>query len=136
MIYYFKSMLKYWKTTIKIIIKSILPRSEMSEITVDDLFDRINSNLPPLLIDIRSAQEFNEGYGHIPNAKSIPFMEFSPNSEDLQPFKEKEIVTICPGGGLSLIAVDILVDADFKDVKSLKGGMDLWHKNGYPLTTE
>jgi rhodanese-related sulfurtransferase len=28
----------------------------------------------------------------------------------------------------------MLRDAGFKDVKSLKGGTDLWHKKGYPVT--
>jgi hypothetical protein len=32
---------------------------EESEITVDELLDHINSNEPPLVIDIRSAKEFN-----------------------------------------------------------------------------
>jgi rhodanese-related sulfurtransferase len=108
---------------------------DWSEITVDDLFDRINSIKPPLILEIRSAQEFNEADGHIPNSKSIPILELSSNIEDLQPFKDEEIVTICPGGGLSLVAVDILVDAGFKDVKSLQGGLDLWKEKGYPLAT-
>ena len=109
-------------------------RSEWSEITVDDLFDRVNSCQPPLLIDVRSAEEFYGGYGHIPNARLIPILELESNLEDLDSFKEKEIVTMCPGGGMSLVAVDILTEAGFKDVKSLKGGTDLWHKSGYPTT--
>jgi len=65
----------------------------------------------------------------------IPIMELKSNLEDLDSFKEKEIVTICPGGGLSLVAVEILTEAGFKDVKSLKGGLDLWREKGYPTTT-
>jgi len=138
MAYYLKPMLRYWKSTLKMILQAAWPERfsyEWSEISVDDLFDRVNSNLPPLLIDVRSAEEFNGGYGHIPNAKSIQIMELKSNLEDLDSFKEKEIVTMCPGGGLSLAAVDILTKAGFKDVKSLKGGTDLWHKKGYPTTT-
>jgi rhodanese-related sulfurtransferase len=51
-------------------------------------------------------------------------------------YKEKEIVTMCPGGGLSLAAVDVMRDVGFKDVKSLKGGTDEWHKKRYPLTKD
>jgi len=36
---------------------------------------------------------------------------------------------------LSLAAVEILTNAGFTDVKSLKGGTGLWHKKGYPTTT-
>jgi len=71
--------------------------------------------------------------GHVPNARSIPVRELEANLEDLDSYKEKEIVTICPGGGMSLIAVDVLVEAGFKNAKSLKGGMDLWSEKGYPV---
>lgn len=131
--YYLKAMRKYWKKTLKILF--FYNRSEWSEITVNELFDRVNSNQPPLLIDVRSAEEYNGGYGHIPKARLIPMLELSSNIEDLASFKEKEIVTMCPGGGMSLVAVEVLTEAGFKDVKSLKGGTDLWHEKGYPTTT-
>lgn len=108
------------------------------EITVDQLYDLINSNQSPLLIDTRDRREFNgaEGsyrkYGHISNAYCIPIMELSSNLEELYSYKEKEIVTICPGGGMSLVAVEIMEAAGYINVKSLTGGMDLWHKKGYP----
>ena len=79
--------------------------------------------------------DFNGDYGHIPDAISIPMMELESNLEDLNSFKDKEIVTMCPGGGMSLVAVDILTEAGFTDVKSLKGGTDIWHKKGYPTIT-
>ena len=126
---------RYWKT----LLKWLLHISGLPEITVDDLFDRVNSNRPPLLIDIRSAEDFNgtgySKYGHIPNARSIDILELDSKLVDLQSFKNKEIVTMCPGGGLSLAAVEMLNEAGFTDVKSLKGGIGLWHKKGYPTTT-
>ena len=122
---------KYWKT----LLKWLLRIHDLPEITVDDLFNRVNSDQPPLLIDIRDAADYNGGYGHIPNARSIDILQLESKLEDLQPFKDKEIVTMCPGGGLSLAAVEILTEAGFTDVKSLKGGIGLWHKKGYPTTT-
>ena len=116
----------------------------VSEMTVDDLFDRINSDLSPFLIDVTEPKFYGTGQnkldnvqtGHIPNAKLIPILQLSVNLEELHPYLDKEIVTICPGGGMSLIAVDIMVDAGFKNVKSLIGGMDLWIEKGYPTTLE
>ena len=129
---------------------------DLDEITVDELFERINANLSPLILDHRKEEEFNgKGknsymtvFGHILDSKRMGIMELSSNLEDLQSFmelvsnlgdlqsfKDKEIVTICPGGGMSLIAVEIMVKADFTNVKSLKGGMVEWHKKGYPITT-
>jgi TusA-related sulfurtransferase/rhodanese-related sulfurtransferase len=112
----------------------------VSELTVDDLYDRINSDLSPLLIDVTEPRFYErqdnpdiKPLGHLQNAKLIPIMELASNLEDLQPYLDKEIVTICPGGGMSLIAVDIMTDAGFQDVKSLTGGMELWVEKGYPF---
>ncbi|NPD90494.1 MAG: rhodanese-like domain-containing protein [Asgard group archaeon] len=130
MSYYVRSVVRYWQ----IMFKIILNRSVWSEITVDDLLERINSNRPPLILDIRTIQEFNGVDGHIPYAKSIALSKIKSNLKALQTFKEKEIVTVCPGGGLSLAAVDILVKVGFNNAKSLHGGMDLWSQKEYPVT--
>jgi rhodanese-related sulfurtransferase len=130
-----KMLLKFARLFLYRIRKRMWFLPAVSEMTVDQLFDRINSNLPPLLIDVRGAKEFDGDDGHIPNARSISIMELASSFEDLHAFKEKEIVTICPGGGMSLIAVEIMTEAGFMDVKSLTGGFNLWVKRGYPTTT-
>ena len=126
---------KYWKTLLKWLFRV----HGLPEITVDELLERVNSDDPPQLIDIRDAADFNgtgySTYGHIQDARSIDILQLASSTEDLQPFKDKEIVTMCPGGGLSLAAVEVLTEAGFTDVKSLKGGIGLWHKKGYPTTT-
>jgi len=138
--YYLRPMFKYWRKTLKLFAHfSGVRESQFSEITAEELYERVNSDDPPLLIDIRAPEEFNGtdetyGYGHIQNAVSIPLMELESKLGDLESYKEKEIVTMCPGGGMSLVAVDILHEAGFKDAKSLTGGTDEWHKNGYPFS--
>jgi rhodanese-related sulfurtransferase len=88
----------------------------------------------------RFTKDFNgvgySSYGHIPDSISIPILELESKLDELDSFKEKEIITLCPGGGLSLAAVEILTEAGFKDVKSLKGGTDAWYKKGYPTIKE
>jgi rhodanese-related sulfurtransferase len=129
------SMLRYWRETLQVLWHAFgRENPNWSEITVDELFERLDSDPPALLIDVRSVEDFNGGYGHIPNSRLIPMLELESSIEGLSPFKDKEIVTMCPGGGLSLVAVDILTEAGFKDVKSLKGGTDMWHEKGYPTT--
>ncbi len=111
------------------------------DIKVDKLYDLIKSNQSPLIIDCRDRTEFYaaEGSykkcGHIPNAKLLPIFQFTANLVHLSSFKDKEIVTICPGGGMSLVAAEIMIKAGFTDVKSLRGGMNKWHRKGYPTTT-
>ena len=123
----------------------------VSEITAEDLRDRMKAEQPPLLIDVRPAPEFNAGFGHISNSKLIPMMELVGSFTDFNDFKkkvkgietqfneifplrEKEVITICPGGGFSLVAAEIMAEAGFTDVKSLSAGIDGWFKKGYPTT--
>ncbi len=63
-------------------------------------------------------------------------LELESRLSEIMEFKDDEVVTMCPGGGLSLVAVDILNEAGFKDTKSLKGGTDEWRDKGYPLTKD
>lgn len=123
--------------------------SDVTEISAEELRERMLSEQPPLLIDVRAASEFNSGFGHLPGAQHVPLMElvgnfgsaekFKSAIKDLevqfdgfQPFMEHEVVTICPGGGFSLVAAEIMAEAGFKDVKSLSGGADGWFKKDYP----
>ena len=130
----FQIFRKHWK----ILLKWILRIHDYPEITVDELYDLINSDQSPLMIDIRTVEDYNgtgySKYGHITNALSIPILKLESKLVELEKYKEKEIVTMCPGGGLSLAAVDIMREAGFKDVKSLKGGTDAWNKKRYPTT--
>jgi rhodanese-related sulfurtransferase len=131
------------------IIKGNYSYPRVAEISAEDLRQRIQSGRAPLLVDTRSALEFSAGFGHIPGAKHIPLMEMvmtfgstekfkdkikelEAQLNDLQSFKNREVVTICPGGGFSLVAAEVLSDAGFSDVKSLEGGADGWFKKGFP----
>ena len=69
-----------------------------------------------------------------PNAITIPTTEMISKLDNLQEYKDKKIVTVCGGGGMSMVAADILIQAGFKDVESLNGGMELWKRKGYPTT--
>lgn len=133
-----RMVLKFIKLYFYRIIKRRWYLPGTPEITVDEVFDRLNSNQAPLIIDTREKDEYmgaNGAWrttGHIPGSKSIPIMELAGKLDDLEEYKEKPVVTLCPGGGMSLVAVEIMEKAGFKDVKSLKGGIWEWEKKGFP----
>lgn len=121
------------------------------EITAEELSKRLSSGDAPVLIDTRPKEEFNSGFGHLPNARSFPLMELMENFrsgskykarmkeleaqfKEIEAFREQEVITICPGGGFSVVAAEIMAEAGFKDVKSLAGGSDGWFKKGFPTT--
>ena len=130
-----RSMFKYWRQTVQVFQHAFREENpEWTEITVEELYERLESNPPDLLIDVRPVEDYNDEKGHLPNAVSIPMLELESRIDEVAEYKDKEIVTMCPGGGLSLVAVDILQEAGFKDVKSLKEGTDGWINKGYPIT--
>ena len=99
------------------------------EITPEDLFKEISSNQAPLMIYVlRIVGE----EGLIPNSLTIPAPKLISYAEKLQSYKDKKIVVVCGGGGMSMVAAEILLDAGFTDVWSLNGGMELWVRKGYP----
>lgn len=101
------------------------------EITPDELNDLMKSNRTPLLIYVlRMVGED----GLIPNIKRIHTRKLIGYLERLQPYEDKPIVIVCGGGGMSLVAAKIMIQAGYKDVKSLNGGMELWKKKGYPIS--
>ena len=87
-----------WITTLKMLSHFFVPfyKSEWPEITVDKLYDCVNSNQPPLLIDIRSPAEYDgtdeaTSYGHIPNALSISILELESKLEDLNHTRKRKL---------------------------------------------
>ena len=127
-------ILSNWKT----LVRWLLRIPAQPEITVDELKEKLASADPPLMIDVRGTDEYNGTdetykYGHIPGALSVPMFDMDDRMEELEQHKDREIVTICPGGGMSLVAVEVLNEAGFEKVRSLKGGTDAWKKKGYPM---
>jgi rhodanese-related sulfurtransferase len=99
---------------------------EVPEIGVDEFSQKLSSDQPPLLLDVRQPEEYN--LDHILGSKLIPLGELTKHLEELEQYKDQEIITICRSGGRSATAASILAQSDFTDVFSLKGGMLEWKK--------
>ncbi len=127
--------------------------ANVGEISAEELREKLKSAQPPLLIDTRPKFEFEGGFGHIPGAKWMPLMELlggfrsadkfkarvkelEAEFKEIEAYKDREVVTICPGGGFSLVAAEIMAENGFKDVKSLSSGADGWFKKGFETTVD
>ncbi|MFX1417817.1 MAG: FAD-dependent oxidoreductase [Promethearchaeota archaeon] len=109
----------------------------VSEITADELFERIGTeDEPPLMIDVRIPQEYNSHQGHIKNTRLIPLGELLNNPDIINEYKDEEIITICHSGSRSMMAAQILAQAGFKDIRNLTGGMMMWHRKGFKVELE
>ena len=106
----------------------------LSQISSDELYERINSeDAPTLLIDVRTPQEFSGPHGHIKGAKLIPLGELMNNINVLENYIDEEIVVICHSGSRSMMAAQLLAQAGYKDIRNLTGGMMMWNRKGFPV---
>ncbi len=106
----------------------------ISDINADELYERISTeDEPPLMIDVRTPQEYNGQHGYIKNTKLIPLGELLNNPDAIKDYKSEEIIAICHSGSRSMMAAQILAQAGFKDIRNLTGGMMAWHRKGFPV---
>lgn len=90
----------------------------------------------PLLIDVRTADDFVGPLGHIPGARNIPLEELSARLAELEPSKQHPLALICRTQKRSLTAAHQLKQAGFTDVCILRGGMEQWNREGYAIARE
>ncbi len=90
------------------------------EITPQDLAEKLKSQTPPHLIDVRQPEEF--ALVALEKSQLIPLGELPARLGELP---EGELVVYCHHGMRSLQAAAILTAAGHPAV-SLKGGIDLW----------
>ena len=94
------------------------------DITVDELNARIDdkSDTNFIIVDIRDDASYDEA--HIPGAINIPLNELGYRVFGLD--KTKDIIVYCFTGVTSGVACQILVNAGFKDVYNVTGGIKAW----------
>ena len=108
----------------------------ISEISVEELYNRIDSDDPPkIIIDVRTPQEYYGPNGHIEGTKLIPLGDLISNLDQLEEYKDEEVVVICHSGARSMMATQLLERVGFIDIRNLTGGMMNWHKKGYNTET-
>lgn len=105
-------------------------RISSNAIDIGGLEDLNDEDTSPVLIDVRSAEQF--AAGHIEASINIPLAELSGKSRGL-PSANRTIVAVCNAGNMSLTGLLILQSLGFESVKSLTGGINQWVAEGNPL---
>jgi rhodanese-related sulfurtransferase len=95
------------------------------EISPDEVQDRLDSEDPPTVVDIRSATEFERE--HIPGSENVPFAELPNRVTSLE--DADHIVTVCPHGQASVQAARLVKSYEGTadaTVESMAGGLEAW----------
>ncbi|SHJ74254.1 rhodanese-like domain-containing protein [Alicyclobacillus tolerans] len=97
-----------------------------------DLQEKLNSDDRPLVIDVRSSDEYNEG--HVPGAINISIDDL-PNRLSEIP-KDRQIIPYCNmrhrGNSRGERAAQYLQENGFKAI-AIDGGFVDWNKTGLPV---
>jgi rhodanese-related sulfurtransferase len=100
------------------------------QINPKDLAERLRKEPLPLLLDVREVEEHN--FAALPNSKLIPLSEFQARVDELNPWRDSEIVVYCHHGMRSLHAIALLRNAGFSKLVNLSGGIDEWSREVDP----
>jgi phage shock protein E len=101
------------------------------DIAIIELEQRISSESAPLILDVRTANEYNAG--HLPAAINIAHTELPDRLAELPADRETEIVVHCHSGKRAAIAQTSLEEAGFSNVRHLDGDFIGWQAAGLPL---
>lgn len=112
-------------------LKQIIQEKDID--TIKNILDN-TANHSRVLIDVREADEWDEGY--IPGAIHLSKGIIEREIEKVVPEKDREVILYCRGGMRSLIAADSLQKMGYSNVCSMIGGITAWREANYPITDE
>ena len=100
----------------------------MADITPAELHQRQQIGEAPIIVDVRETWEFDEG--RIPGAQNIPLGTLPEKLEDIDEWKNQEIIVHCKGGSRSASAKAFLTQQGFTNVRNLVGGFQAYSAEG------
>jgi len=114
------------------IVKAQATRPAVKQINIEQ-FDKLRQENGNVVLDVRTAQEFNQG--HVPGALNIDISDpqFKKKIEALD--KSKTYLVHCARGVRSARATKIMAPLGFAEILDYHGGFDEWRKAGKPVET-
>ncbi|MBI3464588.1 MAG: MBL fold metallo-hydrolase [Planctomycetes bacterium] len=104
----------------------------IDRITAVALSEQLSGDRRPVVLDVRTAQEWNAG--HLGGSRNVPLNHLHERLADMP--DDQPIVVHCEGGYRSAIAASILAQAGRKNVFDLVGGFKAWTASKLPFVTE
>lgn len=107
--------------------------TDVRQLEAGTLAALLDSATPPLLLDVREAEEYTGELGHIAGSRLIPLKTLAQRADELADWRHAPVVAICRAGVRSTTAAAILTSFGFEQVANLKGGMLAWTDHGLPV---
>ena len=125
---------KYFATRRLIIFASIEEEEtqDVEYISVEEVYEIINSGEEHIILDVRTLDEFNQG--HLEDAVHIPVDELEDRLDELP--QDIPIIVHCKSGVRSNTAAITLLENGFTQILDMGGGIVDWMDKGYPVVVE
>ena len=126
--------IKQFFKLLPLLLFSTLSHANVQQVAPHVLLELIENNQAPFILDVRTAEEFQQG--HIKGAVNISHDLLENSTELFKIKKEQPIVVYCRSGRRAQIAYKILDKKGYKQLVDLQGHMILWQQNRFPLEYE
>jgi len=103
----------------------------MNSIYPDELMTQIDRGTAPVIVDVRSKKEFDDG--HVPGAVHLPFMQAGSKWRTIAEAREMPVVVYCGHGPRAFLAAALLKRRGFTKILYLAGHMKRWREMKLPL---
>ncbi|WP_210518910.1 rhodanese-like domain-containing protein [Hymenobacter terricola] len=100
----------------------------MADITPIELHQRQQAGETPTIIDVREPWEYEEA--RMPGAQNIPLSSLPEKLDDIDEWKNQEIIVHCKSGNRSASAKAYLTQQGFTNVRNLVGGFQAYMAAG------
>lgn len=109
------------------------PQPPTPSITAESLLEDSKLPVPPVILDVRTTEEF--AAGHVPGAIHHPVGDIEADASSIGVARDQRIVVYCRSGVRAQRAIDALRASGFTHVEHLDGDMLGWEAAGHPLQT-
>ena len=109
-----------------------MAKAEIEAMTVDQMAEAMETSGAPIIVDVRTEAEFQQG--HIRNAQWVPRgkLEFLAAGGAVGDF-DSPMVLYCRKDGRAVLAAVALKKLGFTEVYYLEGGFEAWANGGYSI---
>lgn len=108
-------------------------KNKYDSVRVGEVQEQLQSDAKPLVVDVRPADLFAES--HVPGAINIPQSELPDRAAELPDDREASIVMVCGIGKFSKPTTLFLKSLGYRNVRSMKGGINEWVRKGLEVET-
>jgi rhodanese-related sulfurtransferase len=130
-----RHLLRTFAVTAALIFSAgIAAAGQAEDISADAVQERIEAGTAPLILDVRTVEEF--AAGHLPGAMNIPHDELGDRLSELDIALGDEVIVYCRSGRRAGVAEELLGGAGYTKVMDLEGHWLEWSAAGRPSETE